>query len=536
MNNSLKARSIFNLGKATPGLLESRESCLPGRVMPRLSAAPGRAGAFLPCVGDSLRARAGWVWRAVAGLLLLLATLAPAQAQAQAQAQTGICGRTAAVQTAILAKISGITDCANVTTTHLAAITGTLDLNNSNITALAAGDFAGLTSLSELWLHKNNLTEIPSGVFDDLTSLVKLLLYEDTLTALPAGVFDELTSLDWLDIEDNRLTTLPAGVFEPLTSLTRLFLRGNPGSPFRPAPVALPDDGTVFNTGGTVTLDGSGSSGAWGTNVTSYSWALTSPASGVTVTFDDDASATPTVTIPALVTGTELTFTLTVIGGAATSRFDGMESGTDTATVTVVTAAATGAPENLRVVAGNAEVTLRWDAPNDDGGADITGYAYRYKESGGDLTAYTDIPESGPDQTNARSYTVTELTNGLEYTFGVRAVNEHGGGLPAEVTVTLPGRVHTESEELPTEVALWGNYPNPFNPETTIRYALPQAGNVRLAVYDLLGHEVAVLVDGLQPAGRHTVRFGASDLPSGSYVYRLQAGDKIVTRSMMLVK
>ena len=84
--------------------------------------------------------------------------------------------------------------------------------------------------------------------------------------------------------------------------------------------------------------------------------------------------------------------------------------------------------------------------------------------------------------------------------------------------------VSAESEELPTEVALLGNYPNPFNPETTIRYALPQAGNVRLAVYDLLGQEVAVLVDGSRPAGHHTVRFDGDDLPSGSYVYRLQVG------------
>ena len=194
------------------------------------------------------------------------------------------------------------------------------------------------------------------------------------------------------------------------------------------------------------------------------------------------------------------------------------------------------APENLQALAGNAQVTLNWDAPGNDGGADITGYQYRQKESEGDFSAYMDIPESGPGEANARSYTVTELTNGLEYVFRVRAVNEHGGGFPAEVTVTLPSRVHTESEELPTEVTLSGNYPNPFNPETTIRYALPQANNVRLAVYDLLGHEVAVLVDEPKPAGRHATRFDAGDLPSGAYVYRLQVQGKVMTNMMMLVK
>ena len=83
--------------------------------------------------------------------------------------------------------------------------------------------------------------------------------------------------------------------------------------------------------------------------------------------------------------------------------------------------------------------------------------------------------------------------------------------------------VSVESEELPAEVMLLGNYPNPFNPETTISYALPQGSKVRLAVYDLLGHEVAVLVDGSQPAGQHTVRFDGGDLPSGSYVYRYRS-------------
>ena len=181
-------------------------------------------------------------------------------------------------------------------------------------------------------------------------------------------------------------------------------------------------------------------------------------------------------------------------------------------------------------------MTLTWEAPLNDGGSEITGYAYRHKESDGNFTVYTDIPESGSGEANARSYTVTGLTNGLEYVFHVRAVNEHGGGLPEEVTVTLPTVINTESEELPTEVALMGNYPNPFNPETTIRYALPQTSPVQFVVYDMLGHEVAVLIDGIQLQGRHTVRFKADGLPTGTYVYRLTAGAKTLTRTMTLVR
>ena len=98
------------------------------------------------------------------------------------------------------------------------------------------------------------------------------------------------------------------------------------------------------------------------------------------------------------------------------------------------------------------------------------------------------------------------------------------------------GKLILLSEILPAEAALLGNYPNPFNSETTIGYALPHDAKVRLVVYDLLGHEVVVLVDGPQPAGRRAVRFSGDHLPSGLYAYRLQAGNEVVVRTMILAK
>ena len=305
-------------------------------------------------------------------------TSAPTATETVLDPTVGICGRTPQVRDALVALIPVVSNCADVTATHLAAITGTLRITRSGITALAARDFDGLTgvtglavsfnalttlpdgvfdeltSLRQLYLQGNQLSTLPDGVFDELTSLTDLVLASNDLTTLRDDVFDGLTSLSELSISYNDLTTLPDDVFDGLTALTDLALGGNPGAPFAPEAVALPDDGTVPAAGGTVTLDGSGSGGrAWGTHVT-YGWALTDPASGVTVTFDDAASATPVVTIPALATDTELTFTLTVTGRGGT---DGIAPATDTATVTA-TASNDAKLSALTVNDGTNDLTL----------------------------------------------------------------------------------------------------------------------------------------------------------------------------------
>ena len=407
----------------------------------------------------------------------------------QAEAQTGICGRTAEVHAAIVAKISGGT-CANVTDLQLGAITGTLDLRSESISALSAGDFEGLTALTKLWLHDNALTELRAGVFDGLTALTQLWLYDNALTALPDdvfdgltlltdldlndnaltalpdgvfdgltaltdldltnndltelpdGVFDALTALTFLDLNDNALTELPDGVFdnlaaltqlwltgnalaalrdgvfdnltlltdlhlglnaldelpddvfEPLTLLTQLALYQNPGAPFVPTAVALPDDGTVPVAGGTVTLNGSSSGGPWGTNV-EYEWELTDSSSGVTVTFDDPTRATPVVTIPASADGSTFTFTLTVTRDGLVSRFRGADTDTDTATVTARVPPPNAAPSFTSAATFNAEEnqteagTVR--ASDDDVDDSVT-YAI---QDGADAAQFTIVASSG---------------------------------------------------------------------------------------------------------------------------------------------
>ena len=96
-------------------------------------------------------------------------------------------------------------------------------------------------------------------------------------------------------------------------------------------------------------------------------------------------------------------------------------------------------------------------------------------------------------------------------------------------------------EDVPTEFALEANYPNPFNPTTTIQYALPEDASVTLEVFDAMGRLVATLVNGQQPAGRYESQWnGRSDagntVASGMYLYRLRAGQFVQTRTMLLMK
>jgi hypothetical protein len=125
-------------------------------------------------------------------------------------------------------------------------------------------------------------------------------------------------------------------------------------------------------------------------------------------------------------------------------------------------------------------------------------------------------------------------TDGSQVAFG-----SMGGGVEL-VEALAASATDTESEsantELPDGYVLNQNYPNPFNPVTTISFALPETGMARLAVYDILGREVAVLVDGNLQAGQHSMQFDAQGLPTGTYIYRLETDKASFARQLVLMK
>jgi len=94
----------------------------------------------------------------------------------------------------------------------------------------------------------------------------------------------------------------------------------------------------------------------------------------------------------------------------------------------------------------------------------------------------------------------------------------------------------TETSENIVDYNLSNNYPNPFNPSTKIEFRTAESGFVSLKVYDVLGKSIAILVNEIKPAGKYQVNFDARNLPSGVYFYKLESGNFVETRKMLLMK
>ncbi|TVR14956.1 MAG: T9SS C-terminal target domain-containing protein, partial [Balneolaceae bacterium] len=139
------------------------------------------------------------------------------------------------------------------------------------------------------------------------------------------------------------------------------------------------------------------------------------------------------------------------------------------------------------------------------------------------------------------------IDDGMEYTFRINQVAKRAENscftAPQKAKASVENRFMITTREgiddtnvVPSEYRLSQNYPNPFNPATQIRYELPQQSDVRLDVFDMTGRQVATLVEGQVAAGTHTVTFDATNLSSGVYIYRLQAGSVVISKKLTLIK
>jgi hypothetical protein len=124
-----------------------------------------------------------------------------------------------------------------------------------------------------------------------------------------------------------------------------------------------------------------------------------------------------------------------------------------------------------------------------------------------------------------------------EVTAKIKATDPDGGAAEDSLLVIVLSSTAVEdfpAGQIPKEFVLMQNYPNPFNPGTRIRFGLPKASHIKLEVYNILGQRVATLVDGRKTAGYHVIDFDAKGLPGGLYFYRLQAGEFIEVKKMVV--
>jgi fibronectin type 3 domain-containing protein/photosystem II stability/assembly factor-like uncharacterized protein len=192
------------------------------------------------------------------------------------------------------------------------------------------------------------------------------------------------------------------------------------------------------------------------------------------------------------------------------------------------------APQNLIVFdSTSTKVGITWKKSTE---ADFL----RYRIYGGTSAGPTVVVDSTTGGVADTSKTFTGLANGTRYYLRVTAIDSAGNesAYSNEVNAAPNAALGVDdlSSRIPKEFSMSQNYPNPFNPTAIIQYDLPKRVAVRLTVFDMLGREVKTLVSALQEPGYYKVVLDARGLSSGVYYYRIQAGDFVKVKKLLLVK
>ena len=513
--------------------------------------------------------------------------------------------RTPRVRDAII-RAAGVNSANEVTEAHLAAITS-LSLQNSYAKALKAGDFNGLTALTTLNLsNMDNLRSLPANIFDDLTQLTTLYLYNNRLRSLPANIFDNLTELTTLQLYGNRLRSLPANVFDNLTKLEELdlyenHLRSLPANVFdnltklkyldlnRNRLSSLPAN--VFDNLPELTslrLDynrlSSLPANIFGNRLPELTSLLLS---------DNSLSSLPDNIFDNLPKLGQLQLDGNSLSSLPDNIFDNFAGslwylqlkGNDISDVSELEGLA-----NLRYlyISGNPIADYgpihRLKAKNPGLAIDVYTHNTPPVFTEGSSTTRT-VPEntatgqnigtpiSAEDHehhplffslggTDADAFSIVRRTGQLQtktaldyetkssYTVEVAVSDINGAADRITVTINVTDVDEIAdappTQPLPSQTALFANYPNPFNPETWVPYQLSKPADVTLKIYDAKGVVVRELKLGHQDTGVYHSRNRAihwdgknavgEPAVSGVYFYTLTAGDFTATRKLLILK
>ncbi|NUN69320.1 MAG: family 10 glycosylhydrolase [Bacteroidetes bacterium] len=195
------------------------------------------------------------------------------------------------------------------------------------------------------------------------------------------------------------------------------------------------------------------------------------------------------------------------------------------------------APVNLAAsIAGNA-VQLQWQKGGTASDGDTSHYVAVYRATSPDTVNINNVKQIIAITTrDTLRYTDNSAVAGASYSYAVTSFDKLHNESPATAKLSVSVVGIEQETGTPQRFALQQNFPNPFNPVTTITFQLPTAGYTTVTIYDIVGREVAVLADGMKEAGSHSVQFNGANLASGVYLYRIVSGPFVQTRKMVLQK